>query len=356
MLAALIADYRSIAVAGTHGKTTTSSLLGYTLVQAGIDPTIIIGGEVDTWEGNARLGESDYLVAEADESDGSLTKHAPEVGIVTNIELDHPDHYQTLEDVAKIFQAFESQCKLLIGCVDCPAVRTYLNPQITYSLNRDSGADYIAKDVSYDANGSSAEIWEKGEYLGQIRLTVPGEHNVSNALSVIATCRHLGLDFAAIASGLATFGGAKRRFEHRGEANGISFIDDYAHHPSEIRATLAAARAKLSSDKYSRVVAVFQPHRYSRASTFLDEFAQSFNDADLVIVTDIYSAGEKNTYGLVGEDVANAVANHHQQVHFHPDLASLRHRLKELLEPGDLALFLGAGNLNQKIPETIALY
>jgi UDP-N-acetylmuramate--alanine ligase len=356
VLAALIAEYHSIAVAGTHGKTTTSSLLGQVLVEAALDPTIIVGGEVEAWGGNARLGKGDYLVAEADESDGSLTKHAPAIGIVTNIELDHPDHYQSLEDVVKIFKVFASQCETLVGCLDCEVVRAHLKPQITYSLNPDSGADYIARQVTCHAGGSTAEIWERGECLGTLHLRLPGQHNLSNALAVVATCRRLGLDFAAIAQGIASFGGAKRRFEHRGERQNITFIDDYAHHPSEIRATLAAARSQVGQEKNSRVVAIFQPHRYSRTATFLEEFATAFGDADVVVITDIYSAGEKNSHGLQGQHVAQAVSRHHQQVHFHADLKSLRHRLRELLQPGDMALFLGAGNLNQEIPGTIALY
>lgn len=356
VLAALIAEYHSIAVAGTHGKTTTSSLLGYVMLEAGLDPTIIVGGEVEAWGGNARLGKGDYLVAEADESDGSLTKHAAAIGIITNIELDHPDHYQSLEDVVQIFEVFASQCKALVGCLDCHVVRAHFKPQITYSINPDSGADYIAGNITCHVGGSTAEIWERGKCLGTLNLRLPGKHNLSNALAVVATCRHLGLDFAAIAEGIASFGGAKRRFEYRGERNGIAFIDDYAHHPSEIRATLAAARSKVGQKQNSRVVAVFQPHRYSRTATFLKEFATSFNDADLVVITDIYSAGEKNSHGLEGKHVAEAVSRHHQQVYFHSDLPSLCHRLRQLLQPGDMALFLGAGNLNQEIPRTIELY
>jgi UDP-N-acetylmuramate--alanine ligase len=356
VLAALIAEYHSIAVAGTHGKTTTSSLLGHVLLEAALDPTIIVGGEVEAWGGNARLGQGDYLVAEADESDGSLTKHAPAIGIITNIELDHPDHYQSLEDVVKIFKVFAAQCDTLVGCLDCQVVRTQFKPQITYSLNPDTVADYTARQVTCHSDGSTAEIWERGECLGTLHLGLPGKHNLSNALAVIATCRRLGLDFATIAAAILSFGGTKRRFEHRGERNGITFIDDYAHHPSEIRATLAAARSKVGQQENSRVVAIFQPHRYSRTAAFLEEFATSFSDADLVIITDIYSAGEKNLHGLAGKQVVQAISRHHQQVHFHPDLQSLRHRLRELLQPGDMALFLGAGNLNQEIPGTIALY
>lgn len=356
VLAALIADYQSIAVAGTHGKTTTSSLIGYVLLQAGLDPTILVGGEVDAWEGNARLGESPYLVAEADESDGSLTKHSPAIGIVTNIELDHPDHYQNLEEVISTFQVFEAQCQLLIACWDCETVRHYLKPGISYSLDPASGADYILKHITYQVGGSTAEVWERGKLLGQMHLQLPGKHNLSNALAAVAVGRQLGLDFASIAAGIATFTGAKRRFEWRGERNGITFIDDYAHHPSEIRATLAAARSQVGPERKGRVVAIFQPHRYSRTATFLEEFATCFAEADLVVLTDIYSAGEKNSYEISGQKVVEAVSRHHERVHFHPDLRSLSRFLPEILQPGDLTLFLGAGNLNQVIPEVIALY
>ncbi|MEM8780080.1 MAG: Mur ligase family protein, partial [Cyanobacteria bacterium P01_G01_bin.49] len=203
VLAALIQEYQSIAVAGTHGKTTTSSLMGYVLLKAGIDPTIIVGGEVDAWEGNARIGaKNGYLVAEADESDGSLTKHFPNIGVVTNIELDHPDHYQTLDDVVKTFQIFETQCDILIASLDCEIVSTQLTPHITYSLDASKGADYTVKNLLSDHKGTTADVWEKGNYLGQMRLTIPGNHNVSNALAAIAVGRKLGIDFEVIADAL----------------------------------------------------------------------------------------------------------------------------------------------------------
>jgi UDP-N-acetylmuramate--alanine ligase len=356
VLSALIAEYYSIAVAGTHGKTTTSSLIGYVLLKAGLDPTIIVGGEVDAWEGNARLGNSPYLVAEADESDGSLVKHAPKIGIITNIELDHPDHYQNLEQVIKTFQIFARQCETAIGCIDCEIVRTQLNPQITYSLDPQSGADYTVSQIDYHFGGCTAQVWERGQLLGQMELRIPGKHNISNALAAIAVGRLLGLEFKVMAGAIATFAGAKRRFEDRGHCNGITLIDDYAHHPSEIRATLSAARLKLSQDENSRVVAIFQPHRYSRTAAFLDEFATAFGDADLVIVTDIYSAGEVNFQQMSGQQVADAIARHHDKVFYHPTLKTLSGWLREILQPGDWALFLGAGNLNQTIPELIALY
>ena len=354
LLAALIKGYQSIAVAGTHGKTTTSSLIGYVLLQAGLDPTIIVGGEVNAWEGNARLGEGNFLVAEADESDGSLSKHSPTIGVVTNIELDHPDHYHNLEDLIDTFQVFAAQCETLVGCLDCQTVREKLKPEISYSLDPDSGADYTIQQIAHHPRGCSAQVWERGQYLGKMSLQLLGKHNISNALAAVAVGRKLGLDFEVIARAIATFEGAKRRFEERGQGNGITFIDDYAHHPSEIRATLAAARLRVDRGKHRRVVAIFQPHRYSRTLRFLEEFATAFSDADLVVITDIYSAGEVNLGQISGQQVAEAVSQHHPQVLYHPCVQSLSGVLADILQPGDLALFPGAGNLNKVIPEAIA--
>jgi UDP-N-acetylmuramate--alanine ligase len=361
LLAALMQDYQSVAVAGTHGKTTTSSLMGYVLLQAGFDPTIVVGGEVDAWEGNARLGNSPYLVAEADESDGSLAKLVPQIGIITNIELDHPDHYESLEQVIGIFQTFAQHCQTVVGCIDCETVRSQINPTISYSLRRDVGANYSVDNVAYHAYGTSARVWEGNEVLGELRIKLLGEHNLSNALAVVAVGRHLGIGFEVIAEGIASFEGAKRRFELRGKSNGISFVDDYAHHPSEIQATLAAARLRGSEtlglpSQQQRIVAIFQPHRYSRTLTFLPEFAESFSDADMVVVTDIYSAGEPNSEQVTGQHVQAAIAEHHGQVYYQPTLESVTQFLTKALQPGDLALFLGAGNLNQIIPQLIEFY
>ncbi len=361
LLAALIQDYQSIAIAGTHGKTTTSSLIGYMLLQAGLDPTIVVGGEVDAWDGNARLGNGPYLVAEADESDGSLAKLSPRIGVVTNIELDHPDHYQTLEEVIEIFQTFAEHCQTLVGCIDCETVRSRLKPTITYSLQRDTGADYSVTHVTYHAYGTTARVWEGNQVLGELQLKLLGQHNLSNALAAVAVGRHIGLDFEVIAQAIATFEGAKRRFELRGQCNGISFVDDYAHHPSEIQVTLAAARLRKGehqslSSQPQRIVAIFQPHRYSRTSTFLSEFAQSFGDADIVVITDIYSAGESSLGQITGQQVRDAIAAHHENVYYQPTLAAVLEFLSQILRPGDLALFLGAGNLNQIIPQVIDFY
>ena len=351
LLAALMVEYSSIAVAGTHGKTTTSSAIGYMLMEAGIDPTIVVGGEVAAWEGNARLGQSKYLVAEADESDGSLVKLSAAIGVITNIELDHPDHYADLEQVVTTFLTFASRCDTLIGCVDCETVKNRLKPQISYSLQR-TGADYTLSDVEYRADGTTATVWEQGQVLGVLNLRLLGKHNLSNAIASVAVGRLLKLDFDTIAQSLATFVGASRRFEVRGEVNGITFIDDYAHHPSEIKATLESAR--LQAKPGARVVAIFQPHRYSRTLTFLTEFAESFLKADLVVITDIYSAGEQDLGLVSSQKLVELIAQQQEKVTYQPSLNDVSSFLLEKLRPGDIALFLGAGNLNQIIPSAIA--
>jgi UDP-N-acetylmuramate--alanine ligase len=358
LLAALITQYEGIAVAGTHGKTTTSSLIGYLLLQAGQDPTIVVGGEVKAWQGNARLGESNYLVAEADESDGSLVKFAAKIGIITNIELDHPDHYSSIDQVVEIFRTFAERTETLIVSWDCPTIRERLadHPNLVrYSLSPKSGADYTVSQVVYSGQGTTAQVWERGTCLGALNLPLLGEHNLKNALATIAVGRLVNLSFADIADALISFEGAKRRFEVRGEAQGIRFIDDYAHHPSEIQVTLAAARLQVEdpSTPWKRVVAVFQPHRYSRTYTFLDEFSRSFSNADLVFLTSIYSAGEPDQGLVKGEHLAARMTEYHQHVNFESTLVEIKAHLPGHLRSGDLVLFLGAGNLNQLIPEMI---
>ena len=360
ILAALMNERKGIAIAGTHGKTTTSSITGYLLLKAGVDPTIIIGGEVSTWDGNAYEGKSDYVVAEADESDGSLVKLSSYIGVITNIELDHPDHYSSLDQIVDIFERFAAKCGTVVGSVDCPTVRERINPAIGYSLDVNSGADYIATKITEEAAGTTAEIIERGESLGMMTVPLLGLHNLSNTLAAIAVARQLGVSFEAIAQHLPNFGGAARRFDHRGLHNEILFIDDYAHHPSEIVATLAAAEVqrsgRLPSGTSRKVVAVFQPHRYSRAFTLLDEFSTAFGSADRVMVTDIYSAGETNTSGITGEQVMRAIAQHHPNTEYQATLAEATQALATTLNPGDIVIFLTAGNLNQIIPNVMKAY
>lgn len=364
LLAALIAESsQSVAVAGTHGKTTTSSLISHLFVEANLDPTVVVGGVVKTLGGNARFGKSPFLVAEADESDGSLVKFHSRFGVITNIELDHPDHYSSLDQVLDIFQIFVDHTQNMLVCLDCPTIRDRLIPQnpnypfLTYSLDvASSRADYSVTNVNYGANGTTATVHERGVCLGEIQVPLLGTHNLSNALAAVAIARQCQVSFESIAQGLATFEGAKRRFEVRGEVQGIRIIDDYAHHPSEIALTLASARLQVQNDpqkSWQRVIAVFQPHRYSRAQTFLQEFSQSFHNADEVIVMDIYSAGEKNDFGMSGQTMCDAIAQYHPSSSYVPTLAAVTHILIQQTKPGDLVLFLGAGDLNAAIPDVL---
>ena len=357
ILAALMNQRQSIAVAGTHGKTTTSSMMGYGLLAANVDPTVVVGGEVSAWDGNARLGNSDWFVAEADESDGSLVKLSATIGIITNIELDHPDHYSSLDDVVDIFSQFARNTETLIVSADCETIERYITADITYSVEPGKQADYTVSDVVFGATGTRAVVWERGTRLGILHLSVPGKHNLSNALAVIAAGRRMGLDFADLAAGLSKFEGARRRFERRGFYNGIQFVDDYAHHPSEIKATLSTASLLRTNESLGaavrRVVAIFQPHRYSRITAFLDDFAEAFADADEVIVTDVYGAGEVAPTNFSTKKVGQAIALHHPHVQYCPSLDAVSTVLKERLQPGDIALFLGAGNLNRIIPEVM---
>ncbi|MEM9217142.1 MAG: UDP-N-acetylmuramate--L-alanine ligase [Cyanobacteria bacterium P01_F01_bin.150] len=359
VLSALVQHSHGIAVAGTHGKTTTSSMIGYLLLEAGLDPTIVVGGEVEAWQGNARLGDSDYLVAEADESDGSLVKFAPKVGVITNIELDHPDHYQSLDEVVQTFKAFAQNCDTLVGCADCQVVSTRIQPDITYSVHSNIDATYRADQIEYQADGTKARIWEGQTLLGNLWIPVLGEHNLSNALAAIVVGRLAGVEFNVMVEAFQQFRGARRRFEHRGEHHNIQFIDDYAHHPSEIQATLSSAHLQVKNggnNGLKRVVAVFQPHRYSRAAMFMNEFGQSFSDADLVIATEVYSAGESPTGHVDGHCLAESISAHHPNVFYRSTLADVSELLKQTLAPGDLVVFLGAGNLNRIIPDLLDFY
>jgi UDP-N-acetylmuramate--alanine ligase len=348
LLAEIAEGYRMIGVSGTHGKTTTSSMIAVMLYQIGLDPTVIVGGEVDALGGNARLGHGPHLVAEVDESDGSLVRFTPEVAVVTNIESDHLDHYRDLSQIVEVFQTYTSQSHFVIASLDCPTIQEHIKADCTYSLDVNSKANYRAIESKFDAQGSVAQILEGEEVLGELRLRVLGRHNLSNALAAVAVGRYLGLSFAQIVEGLGAFRGTHRRFEVMGERDDILFVDDYAHHPSEIQVTLAAARLRGR-----RVVAIFQPHRYSRSQLLLSEFATAFGDADAVVITDIYSAGEIDTGVIDGRRFADAVAVHHPFVSYEPTLEAVKTHLRMALHRGDLALFLGAGNLNQTIPDLL---
>jgi UDP-N-acetylmuramate--alanine ligase len=353
VLAALSVSKKLIGISGTHGKTTTTSMMGSLLCDADLDPMVVIGAQVDALGGNAKPGSGEYLVAEVDESDRSLLHFYPEIAVVTNVEADHLDHYADIDDIVETFHQFVAQSKHWIACLDDPNITERLIPSSPvpwtgYSLENHPLAQYRADEVRYGAERTRARIWEGEEILGTLELGVLGRHNLSNALSTIAVARKLGLPFSIIAQSLKRFRGAQRRFQERGVRDGVVFIDDYAHHPSEILATLATA--KLHPNR--RIVAIFQPHRYTRTKALLAEFSTAFQDADVVVLTDIYSAGEAYS-GLNGSHVADAVRQHHPNVHYCPSLSDVSQWSQLHLHPGDMAIFLGAGDINKVITEIL---
>lgn len=348
LLAWLMQRQKGIAVAGAHGKTTTTSMLALVLERSGFDPTIVIGGELNDIGGNAKLGRGEYLVAEADESDGSFLKLQPLAAIITNIEDDHLDHYGSVEEIKKAFRQFMHKVPehgLVVACIDDPNVRETIRdlerPLITYG-SEGSGASYTLRQLSLDSRGSRGDVYYEGRFLGTLELYVPGRHNMLNALAVVAAARWLGLDFNLIASILREFRGARRRFELLGEVGGIRVVDDYAHHPSEIRATLQAAR----QTEPGRLVVVFQPHRYTRTLLLKEQFGRSFADADLVIVNEIYSAGETPIEGVNAQLIVQAIKNYGRPpVVYLPTREQVVNYLVAEARPGDLILTMGAGNI-----------
>ena len=343
----LINNCKGIAVAGAHGKTTTTSMIGVSLDYEGVSPSIIIGGEVDYLGSNAKLGTSDYLVSEADESDGTFLKYHPYIGIVTNIENDHMDHYGTMENIIKAFRQFLNQVRddgWAVVCSDNDHIRDIL-PEVkckvvTYGMNQP--ADYMAANVQTTASETTFEVVHKGEKLGQVRLNVPGMHNVLNAMACVVTGITLGLSVDQMAEGLTVFNGAKRRFQTKGKVNDIWVVDDYAHHPTEIATTIKAAR----QTQPKRLVCAFQPHRYSRTQLLQKEYGSCFAGADLLVLTDVYSAGEDPIPGVDGELLVQEVARQTgQNTVYIKDKKEIAQYLKSIAQPGDLIMTMGAGDI-----------
>jgi len=350
MLGRMMTGRYGIAVAGTHGKTTTTALIAWLLTQAGLDPTFIVGGVVENLGTNARAGKGEHFVIEADEYDYTFLGLKPHLAVVTAIEMDHPDCFRDLDEVTQAFKRFirlvpEDGC--VIGCGDEGRVRTVIEefkgsggkPRVvTYGLG--TGVDWQAVEVQANGVGGSDFVaLREGQPVGTFGLQLPGLHNVKNALAAIVVAHHLGLDLAGVGMALREFRGTKRRFEFKGQAGGVQVYDDYAHHPTEIRATLAAARQRYP---YSEIWAVFQPHTYSRTRALLAEFAASFGDADHVVVVDIYPAREYDNLGVSAADIVARMT--------HPDacyIAGLDQATEYLirhLRPGDVLITLGAGD------------
>ena len=356
MLAELMRLKYGIAVAGTHGKTTTTSLVGAVLAEGRYDPTIVVGGRVTNLGSNARLGQGEYLVAEADESDGSFLKLAPTIAVVTTIDAEHLDHYGDLDAIREAFVAFVNKVPFygsVVLCLDQPNIQMLLprveKRVITYGL--ESAADLVARHLQLAGMSSRFEVHQRGARLGECTLQIPGRHNVLNALAAVAVGLDLEIPFLTIQKALAGFAGVQRRFQIRGTAAGVIVVDDYGHHPAEIRATLAAAKAGFDR----RVVTVFQPHRYTRTRDLRQEFLTAFNQADVLIVMDIYPAGEAPIAGVSAADLADDIRAHgHRNVTFlGSDRARLVDYVCEISRPGDLVLTLGAGDVSQLGPDIL---
>ena len=348
MLAELMRLKFSIAVAGTHGKTTTTSLVATILNDYGMDPTAVIGGRLDFLGSNARLGEGEYLVAEADESDGSFLLLTPTIAIITNIDPEHLDYYSGLEHLKKDFLTFVNKVPfygLAVLCLDHPVVQALIpgvkKPYVTYGFSHQ--ADFRAVDVRQDEFETIfTAISEKKGELGEIRLGMPGRHNVQNALAAVAVATELEIPFNEIQKAMDGFSGIHRRFELIGQVNDVLIVDDYGHHPVELRAVLSAAKAGFDR----RIIGVFQPHRYTRTRDLFDEFLTAFNDADTLIVTEIYPASETPIAGVNAKKLYDGIrAFGHKDIAFIPKMEDLCDHLAEIVRPGDMVMTLGAGNI-----------
>jgi UDP-N-acetylmuramate--alanine ligase len=356
MLAELMRMKYGIAVAGSHGKTTTTSMTALVLEAGGFDPTIIVGGRLNTIGANAKLGAGDFIVAEADESDRSFLCLSPFIAVLTNIDEEHLDQYQSIDDLKAAFVNFANKvpfyCPVIL-CLDDPALQSII-PQIerriiTYGFS--AQPDLSARDFAFDEFRSASILLAKGKPLGALKLQVPGMHNILNAMAAAAVGLDLDMAPRTILEALESYTGTGRRFELRKTVNDIMVIEDYAHHPTEIKATLEAAKRGFAR----RVVAVFQPHRYTRLSRLMTAFATAFNQADVLVLTEIYPAGEDPIAGVTGRALYEEVRQFgHKQVFFEPDLKRIWPSLREILVPGDIVLVLGAGNINKTIPDIIA--
>ena len=339
---------KAIAVAGAHGKTTTSSMLGQVFYENNTDPTLVIGGEVDYLHSNSVLGHGRYVIAEADESDGSFLKESPYIAVVTNIDADHMDYYGSIENVVAAFKQFiqllDKEEGAAVLCVENEHIRDLLPTLerrcITYGIEHE--ADYQATNVFYHDGLLTFTVLHDGAALGDVTLAVPGRHNILNALATIATALYCGLAFTDIVTALSHFHGARRRFQTKGHVNGVWVVDDYAHHPTEINATLTAARDMGTH----RVVCLFQPHRYTRTKLLAKEYGRSFVCADKLIITDVYSAGEDPIPGVSGKLIVDMVQKlSHQDVLYIPTKEAVLAYLEEHAQPQDLVITMGAGDI-----------
>ena len=347
MLAELMRLKYGIAVAGAHGKTTTTSMIATVLAHGGLDPTAVIGGKLNRFGGPAKLGQGEFLVAEADESDGSFLKLSPTIAVVTNIDREHLDHYGDLDRIKQAFLDFMNKVPFygtVILCLDEPHLQALL-PRIekrSRTYGRTSHADLTAREIAFGPKGTQFAAVLNGTDLGRFSLSAPGEHNVSNAMAAILVGLELDLPVEAIRDGLAQFSGVERRFQIRGEAGGVIVVDDYGHHPTEIRATLAGAKEGWGR----RVVVVFQPHRYTRTRDLFADFCTAFYQADVLVVTDIYPAGEAPIAGVTAQALAAGIREHgHRDATYAESREAAVERVAKAARPGDMVITLGAGDV-----------
>jgi UDP-N-acetylmuramate--alanine ligase len=363
MLAELMRVKYNVCIAGSHGKTTTTSLVATVLRHAGLDPTVVVGGKVNALGSNARLGAGDLFVAEADESDGSFLRLTPTIGVITNIDPEHLDHYGSHERIKDAFVQFANKVPfygLTVLCLDHPSVQDILprieRRHVTYGVSKQ--ADYRAQNPRFEGLSTRFTAYRRHEPLGEFVVRMPGAHNVLNALAVIAVADELEVPLDAVRDAIASFHGVQRRFtvvgqptySREGRTSDVLVIDDYGHHPAEIEATLDAAQRGFDR----RVVVAFQPHRYTRTHALFGEFTRAFNKADVVIVTEVYPAGEARIEGATGEALAHAIRAHgHHDVHYVPDKKQVTPALLDLVQPGDLVIALGAGDINASARELV---
>ncbi|HAM32122.1 MAG TPA: UDP-N-acetylmuramate--L-alanine ligase [Deltaproteobacteria bacterium] len=348
MLAELMRMKYGIAIAGTHGKTTTTSMVATVLATAGWDPTAVVGGKLNSLGSNAKLGMGEFLVAEADESDGSFLKLSPTVAVVTNIDPEHLDFYSGIGQIKETFLHFINKVPFYgfaVLCIDHPNVQELIpsveKTFVTYGFSRH--ADYRADEIVASGMTNRFAVFSKGNRLGEVLLRAPGRHNVSNALAAAAVASELGIPFEQVRAGLFDYAGVGRRFQVKGEAGGVTVVDDYGHHPVEVRATLAAAR-EVWPDR--RIVVGFQPHRYTRTRALFREFLSAFHDADVLLVFDVYSAGEDPIEGATGEALCLAVREHgHREARYVGKSSEAGEAVRAFLRPGDIFLTMGAGDV-----------
>ena len=347
-----------IAIAGSHGKTTTTSMVSWLLSQAGLDPTIVIGGRVDSLGGNARLGGGEFLVAEADESDGSFLKLSPVLEVVTNIDLEHLDYYRDIDHIKDAFLQFIAKIPFYgaaIVCLDDENIADILpaigRRVITYGLT--AQADYHGENVRFQDGRVYADVYRGERFLGAIDVAPPGRHNIYNALATVAIGEELDISFTVIAQALRTFPGVQRRMQKKGEIAGVTVVDDYGHHPTEIRATLTAIKTAWPN---KRLVVLFQPHRYSRTQALAQEFRTCFHQADVLLMTEIYAASERPIEGVSGASLLAEIERHGQkQAHFVAGVEEMAAAVLPMLKENDLVLTLGAGNIVKAGEELLEL-